>query len=290
MEQLGIDLIGYKPWDSTFWANVMIDDSLDGVSAEGASEIQALRAELQRTRLAYQMAMEMAQFQAGFLARTSHELRSPINSVISLHQLILADLADNPEEERDFIRQSAGAAEKMLGVLDQLISISKTTCGTEQLHLQSLRLIDLFAEIKTLTHLQAKNRNLRLEMAMPDSELYVLADPKWLQQVLLSLVDTSIRLMPEGTIRVTTQTEAQQVQICIEDERPAEFWSEPLDLLQLLKGRSAVTSEGLLPSPGLSLMMNQTLMEVMGGRLEVLAVPLGESAVTRIRCLIPREG
>jgi signal transduction histidine kinase len=266
---------------SSFLANVMIDDSSDV-----NSEIQALRAELQRTQLAYQMAIERAQFQAGFLARTSHELRSPINSVISLHQLILADLADSPEEERDFIRQSAGAAEKMLGVLDQLISVSKTAHGTEQMALQPLSLQEVLAEVKSLTHLQAQNRNLRLEMTMPDPEVYVLADPKWLQQVLLSLVDTPISLMREGTIRVTTGVAGAQIYVEVEDERSAEFWREPLDLLQVLKTGNA--GEMTLPSPGLSLLMNQTLMELMGGRLEVMAVPLAESETTQIRCGLPQ--
>jgi signal transduction histidine kinase len=281
MEQLLDDLIGWCLCGSSFLANVMIDDAL-----EAKAEIQALRAELQRTRLAYQMAIEMAQFQAGFLARTSHELRSPINSVISLHQLILADLADSPEEEREFIRQSAGAAEKMLGVLDQLIGVSKTAHGTEQISLQPLSLHDVLTEVKNLTHLQAQNRNLRLEMTLPDRDLYVLADPKWLQQVLLSLVDTPILLMREGTIQVTTQVEQERVYVNVADERSAEFWCEPLDLLQLLKTGSA--DETTLPSPGLSLLMNQTLMELMGGRLEVAAVPLAGSEITEIRVSIPQ--
>jgi K+-sensing histidine kinase KdpD len=272
---------------------VLMND--DSFPLNPAQEIQALKAELQRSRLAYQMAMEMAQFKAGFLARTSHELRSPINSVISLHQLILADLADNPAEERDFIAQSYAAAEKMLGVLDQLTHISKTAHGTEQLHLQPLSLQSILAEVKDLTHLQAKNRNLRLAIAMPDSEIYVLADPKWFQQVLMSLVDLPISLMQAGTIRVTTEAvlPSQEIHICIEDDRPLSFWSEPINLLQLLQANQGHLNQDnpaestRLPSPGLSLLMNQTLMELMGGRLEVLAVPSAESEVTRIQCSIP---
>jgi signal transduction histidine kinase len=267
---------------------VLMND--DSFPLNPAQEIQALKAELQRSRLAYQMAMEMAQFKAGFLARTSHELRSPINSVISLHQLILNDLADNPAEERDFIAQSYGAAEKMLGVLDQLIHISKTAHGTEQIHLQPLPLQSILAEVKNLTHLQAQNRNLRLAIAMPDPEIYVLADPQWFQQVLMSLVDLPISLMQEGSIRVTTEAvlPSQEVHIYIEDDRPLSFWSEPINLLQLLRSNTSNPVEStLLPSPGLSLLMNQTLMELMGGRLEVLAVPSAESEVTRIQCSIP---
>ncbi len=262
----------------------------DSFSLNPAQEIQALKAELQRSRLAYQMAMEMAQFKAGFLARASHELRSPINSVISLHQLILNDLADDPAEERDFVAQSYGAAEKMLGVLDQLIHISKTAHGTEQLHLQPLPLQSILAEVKTLTYLQAQNRNLRLAIAMPNPEIYVLADPQWLQQVLMSLIDLPISLMQEGSIRVTTEaiSASQEIRICIEDDRPLSFWSEPINLLQLLQANTSNPVESIpLPSPGLSLLMNQTLMELMGGKLEVLAVPSAESEVTQIQCSIP---
>ncbi|MBW4517273.1 MAG: HAMP domain-containing histidine kinase [Timaviella obliquedivisa GSE-PSE-MK23-08B] len=270
----------------------------DSVPLNPAQELQALKAELQRSRLAYQMAMEMAQFKAGFLARASHELRSPINSVISLHQLILADLADSPAEEREFISQSYGAAEKMLDVLDQLIHISKTAHGTEQLHLQPVSVHSILVEVKNLTHLQAQNRNLRLAIALPNPEIYVLADPGWFQQVLVSLVDLPIRLMQEGTIRVTTEEvlASQEIRICIEDDRPKSFWSEPLDLLQLLQAKQNNPSQNnhsnhsestLLPSPGFTLLMNQTLMELMGGRLEVLAVPSADSNVTRIQCSIP---
>ncbi len=52
------------------------------------------------------MAAQMGQYKAGFLARTFHELGSPLTSLISLYQLILSDLCDSPAEERDCIAQA----------------------------------------------------------------------------------------------------------------------------------------------------------------------------------------
>ena len=49
--------------------------------------------QLKQTQLAYQLAQQMSQFKAGFLTRVSHELRSPLNSMIGLHQLILSDFS-----------------------------------------------------------------------------------------------------------------------------------------------------------------------------------------------------
>jgi signal transduction histidine kinase len=272
-------------------------------------ETEVLKSQLQQAQLAYQMAKEMAQFKAGFLARTSHELRSPINSVLSLHQLILSDLCDSPDEEREFVAQAYAAAQRMLALLDKLIGVAKTTHGTEQLQIQPVSLEDVLMEVQSLTYLQAQNRGIQLEIEFPDSDFYVLADPKWLRQVLINLVDTPISLMQEGSVRLTSQldTAAEVVRIWIEDQRPAKFWSEPIDglysfgpteqvepLSMLKKAEVLAEAGGRSPSPGLSLLINQTLIELMGGRLEVLATPSAETPLaekeanlTRIQCMIP---
>ena len=264
-------------------------------------------------QLAYLAAKETAQFKAGFLARTSHELRSPINSVISLHQLILSDLCESHEEEREFVAQASTAAQKMLALLDQLIKVSKADLGTEGLKIQSISLEDAFLEVEQFVILQAKNRNLRLELVYPDPDVNVLADRDWLRLVLLNLIDTPISQMQEGTVRVITQTNLQneEVYIDIEDERSAEYWSDAIDVLDDLKiepilsnsdgkkiDQSKVTERmnalDLLPSPGLMLLVNQTILELMDGHLELRSIPSAQAAttddrLTRIRCVV-RQG
>jgi signal transduction histidine kinase len=267
--------------------------------ASNSSELQQLQTQLLQTRLIYEKAKEAEQFKAGFLARTAHELRSPLNRVMSLQQLIMADLCEDPAEEREFIAQAYTAAQEMLAVMDQLISVSKASYGTEQLQIQPVCLEDVFMEVESLTLLQARNRSQQLKIEYPDSDVWVMADPRWLRQVLVSLVDTPMSLMQEGTIRVTPQTvpETQMVQVLIEDERPARFWSEPIDLLQALYHRgslnvaetnkTAIPGLEQLPSPGLSLFVNQTVLELMGGSLKVLTTPSETDLVTRIQCAIP---
>jgi len=250
------------------------------------TEHPSLAEQLQQTQFAYHRAAEMEKFKSGFLARSSHELRSPINSVISLHQLILSDLCEDPAEEREFIAQAQTAAEKMLGLLDRLIVLSKMSYGVEPLQTQALRLEDVFAEVQYFIQLLAQNRSIRLEVTPPDPNLYILADPHWLRQVLISLMDAPILLMQEGYVRLKSQVDltCQQVQIWVEDQRPPEFWRESIDLLEAVKG-SAIRSgdapspqhqEAIakIPSPGLNLLIVQTLLDAMGGHLEILATPL----------------
>lgn len=269
---------------------------------------QKYQAQLQKLQLASSMAQEMAQFKAGFLARTSHELRSPINSVISLHQLILSDLCESPEEEREFVAQASTAAQKMLALLDQLIKVSKATYGTEELRIQPISIEDVLMEVQQFVILQAKNRNLRLEIEYPEPDFDVYADRNWMRQVVLSLIDMPLAQMQEGTVKVTAQTnlEEKEAYIYIEDERPAEFWSDAIDLVNSLKAnenpfiadgkfnQEAIDARmeeiNALPSPGLTLLINQTLLELMQGRLELLSFPSNsetDDCVTRICCTVP---
>ncbi len=249
-----------------------------------------LRSRLEAMNLAYQMALDMAQFKAGFLARTSHELRSPLNSVISLHQLILSDLCEDPAEERECIEQSMAAARRMLSVLDELVTVSKTESGRIALELQPVQLAYVFQQVRLLTHLIAQNSNLRLTVEEVDPNLYVMADPRRFQQVLVHLVDMAIAQMDEGFIRLSAQCkpELDQVYIRLLDDRPSTAWQEVMDMLYAVKDSQSavtppdhaapiqqsvmdpgVTSRNSLP-PGLSLLTAQTLIELMHGKLELM--------------------
>lgn len=249
---------------------------------------------LQQTELAYQMASEMSQFKAGFLARISHELRSPLNGMIGMHQLILSDLCDGPEEEREFIAQANESALKMVKILDDILDVAKAEHGTSKLDIQPLQLAQVFQEVATLTYLQAKNRNLWLQIQPPDPDLYVLADPRRLRQVLVNLVDTAIAQMQEGSIRVSAHPAIAtgQVHIWVDDQRSPEVWREAVNLLQ-----SSPPPSMVVPSPGLNLLMNQTLLQLMQGRLELLAItdepplPAANELATayrnRVQCSVP---
>lgn len=261
--------------------------------------IDARLAQLHQTQLAYQLAQEMSQFKAGFLARTSHELRSPLNGLLGVHQLILADLCESPAEEREFIAQAHTSALKMVKILDEILEVAKLEHGTQVMDIQPVQLAAVLDETYQLTHLQAQNRNLRLQIPLPDPELYVLADPRRLQQVLLSLVDMPILMMQEGNIQVSVHTDPAEdwVHIRIADDRPPATWQEPLELLQATQTQipeitpaavKAAISQPTRRSLGMTLLMVQTLLDLMHGRLELLAVPTNqESGTTCVQCSVP---
>ncbi|MCU0552489.1 MAG: HAMP domain-containing histidine kinase [Leptolyngbya sp. Prado105] len=231
--------------------------------------------------LAYRSTLELAQFKAGFLARTSHELRSPLSGLIGSQQLVLGDLCDSPEEEREFIQQANESALKLVKLLDEVINVSKAEYGTGQLKLQSVSVSDVFDNVFSLTHLLAENRNLRFQFVRPEPDLNVFVDRKTLEQVLVSLISSAIATMQEGTLKLSARADSELVVIELEDERPIEIWREAIDLLN-----TAPPKDLEPPSFGFSLLMNQTLIELMNGRLELGKL---DKTVTQLRCVLPRN-
>ena len=257
---------------------------------------------LQLLQLAYHMAAEMSRLKGGFLARTSHELRSPMSGLIGMQQLILADLCDSPEEERDFITQANEAALRMVKVLDDVIDVAKVEHGTSELAIQPTQLNMLLLNLYTATYLQAQNRNLQLYIPAVNEALYVMADPRRLQQALIHLVDGAIANLEDGSITVLLgAVDSTSIQLWIDQPLPADVWNQPLEflpseivplelVLENTLDKAAIVQQANTPFPSLSFirLLTQKLLVSMGGNLEILSwqdsVSLNQ---TRIQCTIP---
>ncbi|MEO0350687.1 MAG: HAMP domain-containing sensor histidine kinase [Cyanobacteria bacterium P01_A01_bin.15] len=240
-------------------------------SDAAASPAVAASSDLQSTppenpqALAYQRLSQLERFKSGFLARTAHELRSPINSVIGLHQLILEDLCETPEEEKQFTGEAKEAAYKVLQLFDTIIAASKLDIGREVPTLGPIALTSLFKTIKELTQLQAANHNLRL--TFKPTELSVTSDLKWLQMLLISLIDDAITATKLGDITLSATAAGNYVLLDLAADRPASDLSVTIDTS--LYGREVDLSNlsSVYLSTGLTLAIAQEMVTALNGEL-----------------------
>ncbi|MEH2191203.1 MAG: HAMP domain-containing sensor histidine kinase [Nostoc sp.] len=269
-----------------------ISSSSSPVAPLEQEDMPPISQQLQQTQLAYLMAREMSQFKAGFLARTTHELRSPLNGLIGLHQLILSDLCEDPAEEREFIAQAHERTLKLLKLMDEILTVARTEHGTNKLDIQPRQLSQILEEVHNLTYMLAANRNFPLQFLPADPEIYVLADYFWLRQILISLIDTAITQMEEGRICISSNTIPTNnfVTIWLDVPTHAIPWSEPIDLIKSENQLTQIDQKNAALSPGMRLLINQTLVEVMGGKLEILPSSIAKEAhqeITRLQISIP---
>ncbi|MBO9999309.1 MAG: HAMP domain-containing histidine kinase [Cyanobacteria bacterium SID2] len=249
-----------------------------------------LRDRVQHLELNYHLARQIAQFKSGFLSRISHELRSPLNGSIGALQLILADLCEDRDEEREFIGKAHESALKLVEILDTILKVARAEQGRTPLKLESVRLAEVFEDIRRLTHLQAANRNYKLYVERPDPTLAVRADFKLLVQISVDLIEKSIDGMNEGSLRLSAISLDRTVSLCLDSPCPWEAWSDPIETMSAPLSPDDPRNTNCQLSHSLTLLLDRTLIDLMSGDLEILEAPTdGDSSwITRIRCSLPR--
>ena len=228
-------------------------------------------------QIAYRQLLALERFKSGFLARTSHELRSPINTIVSLHQLILEDLCEGPEEEKEFIEQSKNAALKMLALFDRIAAVSKLDVGREPPKLGPVDLSFLLPEVEMLTALQAANQNVRYAVEPVTDDLEIMTDGRWLKNTLVSLIQDAIPHIKQ--LKLLVEKTDAAIDIAIEcDRSPEQLKAElgkieaALDLPEVSAptpsieaARNFLDPESLRLSTGLVLATAQTTLPIIKG-------------------------
>jgi signal transduction histidine kinase len=257
-------------------------------------EIETLRKELEATHLAYEMMAQVSQFKSGYLAKTAHELRSPLSSLMGLHQLILGDLCENPEEEKEFLKQGFESAKKLIEIIDRIVTISKIDYGSIPLNIETTSLHNIVEEVYELTEFQAQNYSYKINVKQPEIDIFIQADKSRLVQGLTALVDRALSLMEKGTIIITTQLNEREniATILIDIPCSLQQWKKQQEDLQTA-GLTLTSlkrwNNNLQLSPVMTVTLCQTLLEKMGGKLTILDIsPENEpETFTRLQCLMP---
>ncbi|MEM1281623.1 MAG: histidine kinase dimerization/phospho-acceptor domain-containing protein [Cyanobacteria bacterium P01_H01_bin.152] len=248
--------------------------------AEGASAGE------QQLRIAYGRALEMASFKGGFLMRTAHELRSPLNKIISLQQMILEGLCDDIEEERQFVADAYAASLKMLEYLDLMIRVSKIEMGRLEPQLQPVSLAEVFTQVKDLTQMQVADRNLRLTVELPKLDIKIQTDSAWLCNLLTLLIEMAVDGSDRGNLhlRLAVPGNDDMSIIWLEDDRPTPAWQEAAQCPSLQEFDLNDTL-----STSLRMSLAEAMTTAMGGRLSLLSLTT-EKVPTRLQIALPNEG
>jgi signal transduction histidine kinase len=165
----------------------------------------ALRAALavDNARL-YDEAQKANLAKSNLLAVISHDLRTPLNSIIGHTQLLSMGIPDRLSEaglERvDRIRVGAT---HLLYLIDQLLSFARLEAGSEDLHFQEVRADALAREVAAVVEPLALDRGLAFHLDLPEgTPLRLRTDPDRLRQVLLNLVGNAVKYTERGEVRL----------------------------------------------------------------------------------------
>lgn len=179
----------------------------NSLAAELQKANDSLIEQHQELEAARASAEEASRLKSEFLANTSHELRTPLNGMIGFLKLIMDGMADDPEEQTEFLEEAYRSAVHLHDILNDILDIAKIEAGKMQLDLNPVRLNDLLSDVENFTRTQAQQKHLSFEIRLPATrdEVVLLGNYQRLLQVMLNLVGNAIKFTHEGGITITAE-------------------------------------------------------------------------------------
>jgi PAS domain S-box-containing protein len=230
---------------------------------------------------------EASRLKSEFLANTSHELRTPLNGMIGFLQLVLDGLCDNREEEREFLKQGLQCSRHLLGLINDVLDIAKIEAGKLTVEAEKVDVRDLFAEVETVTHVQAQQARIELRFEPPAREdVFVRCDFGKTKQVLINLIGNGLKFTPRGsiTVRATAHPDLGHFMFEVIDTGigiPGD--RQKLIFEKFTQGDGSTTRK--YGGTGLGLAISRSLVELMGGIIGVHSE--GEGRGTRMYFSLP---
>lgn len=270
-----------------------VEGSEDEIDEQGNDEVAAIARAInyfaRELRLARDEAQASNEAKSRFLANVSHEVRTPLNTVIGMSYL--ANQHNTNNRVSNYLHQIESAGTHLLHVINDILEISRAEAGRIELDNRQFRLKELVSNVCAMLQSQADSAGVELYHSLPDSlDVTVVGDPLRLQQVLLNLLGNGIKFTPEGSVGIVGR----------ELERSEGHVSFELEVVDTGIGIKPETQEVLFQSfeqgdssvtrryggSGLGLAISRGLVELMGGNLSLRSVD-GQGSTFTLRLQLP---
>jgi signal transduction histidine kinase/DNA-binding response OmpR family regulator len=154
-----------------------------------------------RLEVARDKATEASRTKSTFLANMSHELRTPLNAIIGYSEILKEEAqARGVEDFLPDIERIEGAGRHLLGVINDILDLSKIEAGKMDVYIEDIDVAALVAEVQSIIRpLVAKNGN-RLEIVCPPDIGHLRSDLTKVKQSLLNLLSNSSKFTTNGSI------------------------------------------------------------------------------------------
>lgn len=252
------------------------------------TDVTARREEARRLIEARENAESTARIKSEFLATMSHEVRTPMNGVLGLAELLL----DTPLEavQRDYVETILRSGRTLLEILNDILDLSKIEAGKLDLESVAFDPGQVMNDVLRLAAPRASAKGLILEGASA-TELPrdVIGDPGRLRQVLSNLIGNSLKFTNAGEVRATAQVleihgEKVVLEFVVTDTGIGMTPAQQAKLFKPFTQADASTTRHF-GGTGLGLAICRQLVEMMGGAITVDSEPgRGSSFGFTVRC------
>jgi len=220
-----------------------------------------------------------------FVSSMSHELRTPLNAIIGLTEMMVKNAARfGTEKAKEPLQRVNRAGTHLLGLINQVLDLSKIEAGKLELNPQTVQLAPLIEEvIGTARQLAEQNQN-RLLVEAQDNLGTLTVDPMRLRQILLNLLSNAFKFTKEGEVRLRARRVANGrdwIELAVSDTGIGMTAEQQAKLFEEFTQADATTAQRF-GGTGLGLAITRKLARLMGGDVTV-ASEIGKGSVFTVR-------
>ncbi len=165
--------------------------------------ITQLEEKKQQLSLARDDAEAANRAKSDFLAIMSHEIRNPMNAIVGFTDILRRGMAANAETQQDYLNTIHASGEHLVGLINDILDLSKIEAGKLELEMQQCRPHQLVAEVVNVMGMRARQQGLELQHeiigTIPET---IESDPTRLRQVLMNLVGNAVKFTQAGGVRI----------------------------------------------------------------------------------------
>jgi len=220
-----------------------------------------------------------------FVSSISHELRTPLNAIIGLTEMMVTNAARfGTEKAQEPLQRVNRAGTHLLGLINQVLDLSKIEAGKLELNPQTVQLAPLIDEvIGTARQLAEQNKN-RLVVEAQENIGTLTVDPMRLRQILLNLLSNACKFTNEGEVKLLARRVVDGrdwIELAVADSGIGMTVQQQAKLFEEF-GQADATTAQKFGGTGLGLAITRKLARMMSGDITVASEP-GKGSVFTVR-------
>ncbi|MHC5820350.1 MAG: ATP-binding protein [Nostoc sp.] len=247
--------------------------------------VERLKVGAEELEIAWKEAKTANQIKSQFLATTSHELRNPLNIIINCIRLVEDGLCDDREEEMEFLKRADETTIHLLGIINDLLDISKIEAGKLSVVSTPIDLRQILLEVINLQSVNVQQKGLQLKCELDPQVIPIKADAGKLKQVLINVIGNATKFTDIGSITISTELQysnsKSQVVVAVKDTG---IGIDPTQQHKLFRPFVMVngTTTRQFEGTGLGLAISRNLIELMGGSITLESAGLHQGTTLKI--------
>jgi len=162
---------------------------------------------------------KLEQVRVDFVANVTHEIKTPLTSILGYIETLEAGAIDDKETAGKFLQTISRHAQRLNRLLEDLLTLSSIELGEMKFQFESVALGGVMEGVLNFMELKAREKKLSVEKKIPETLPLLRADRDRMTQVFLNVLDNAVKFTPEGgTVRIeASETGQDEVVVRITD-------------------------------------------------------------------------